>query len=187
MEDLPPYPLLTDRLLLREFRREDFDDIHVYATDPLTVRYMDWGPNTEAVTHEFLGRSLDEQAQWPRRDFSYAVELLAERKVIGSVRLGLNDHLNAEFGYTLGSPYWGVGLGTEAARALVNLAFDRFETHRVWATCDTRNRRSFGVMEKLGMRREGTLRQNQPAHEGGWRDTHVYAVLAQEWAARRNA
>lgn len=187
MEDQPPYPLQTPRLLLREFRLEDFDDIHAYATDPLTVRYMDWGPNTEQVTHEFLERQIAQQATWPRRDFSYAVELLAERKVIGSVRLGLNDHRNADFGYSLGSAYWGVGLGAEAARALVNLAFDRFDAHRVWASCDTRNRRSFGVMEKLGLRREGTLRQNQPAHEGGWRDTHIYAVLAHEWAARRNA
>jgi ribosomal-protein-alanine N-acetyltransferase len=185
MEDQPPYPIRTERLLLREFRRQDYADIHAYAIDPLTVRYMDWGPNTEQVTREFLERQIAEQATWPRPGLSYAVELVAEGKVIGAARLGLQDHRNADFGYSLGSAYWGIGLGSEAARALVDLAFDRFQTLRVWATCDTRNRRSFGIMEKLGMRREGTLLQNQPTREGGWRDTHLYALLAQEWAARR--
>ena len=50
-----------------------------------------------------------------------------------------------------------------------------------------RNAGSYALMEKLGMRREGTLRQNQPARDGGWRDTHVYGLLASEWASRRPA
>jgi len=183
MEDKPPYPIRTKRLLLREIRADDFDDVHAYATDPLTVRYMDWGPNTEQITREFLARQIAEQATWPRAGLSYAVELVEEGKVIGSVRLGLLEHRNADFGYSLGSAYWGRGLGFEAAHALVSLAFGRFQAHRVWATCDTRNRRSFGIMEKLGMRREATFLQNQPTREGGWRDTHLYAVLAHEWAA----
>ena len=56
--------------------------------------------------------------------------------------------------------------------------------HRLWATCDTRNTGSYAIMDKLGMRREGTIRQNQPSRDGGWRDTYLYAVLASEWRAR---
>jgi len=68
--------------------------------------------------------------------------------------------------------------------ALVRVAFETLKLHRVWATCDVRNRGSFGIMEKLGMRREGTLRKNLLVRDG-WRDTHVYALLDEEWAARR--
>lgn len=184
MEDLPPYPIRTPRLLLREFRLEDADDVHVYATDDATIRFMDWGPNTRQQTEEFLALHVTEQQEWPRNGLSYAVELIEEAKVIGSVRLGLLDHRTADFGYTLGSPYWRRGYGYEAARAIVQLAFERFDLHRVWATCDVRNQGSFAIMEKLGMRREGVLRQNQPARGGGWRDTYLYALLAQEWASR---
>lgn len=52
--------------------------------------------------------------------------------------------------------------------------------HRVWATCDARNRGSWRVMEKLGMRREGLLKASNLRRDG-WRDTLLYAVLAEEW------
>lgn len=185
-EDIPKpwFPIRTQRLLLREFRADDYDDIHDYASRDDVVRFMDWGPNTPAETREHLDAKLKEQAEWPRGDISLAVVVADEDKLIGSIRLGLQPHRNAEFGYSLSSAYWRKGYGYEAAHALVSIAFETLDIHRVWATCDVRNRGSFGIMEKLGMRREGTLRQNQPAREGGWRDTHLYAVLAQEWASR---
>ena len=60
------------------------------------------------------------------------------------------------------------------------MAFKTLNLHRVIATCDVRNTGSFGVMEKLGMRREGALRQDRQI-KGAWRDTYLYAVLAEEW------
>jgi RimJ/RimL family protein N-acetyltransferase len=53
--------------------------------------------------------------------------------------------------------------------------------HRVWATCDIRNVASYRVMEKLGMRREALFRKDA-LQKGEWRDTYLYAVLAEEWA-----
>ncbi|WP_312163043.1 GNAT family protein [Phenylobacterium sp.] len=180
----PWFPIRTERLLLREFRDSDLGDVHVYATDEQTVRYMDWGPNTPEETRKFLDDRLAEQQAWPRNDISLAVELAEADKVIGAIRIGLGPHDDADFGYSYGSPYWRRGFGYEAARALVATAFEVIGLHRVWATCDTRNRGSFAIMEKLGMRREGTLREHLPARGGGWRDTHIYGLLADEWAAR---
>ena len=73
------------------------------------------------------------------------------------------------------------GYGTEAARAVVGLAFGVLGHHRVWATCDARNRGSYGIMEKLGMRREALMRQDVKRRDG-WKDSFLYAVLAEEWA-----
>lgn len=186
MTDLPEkpwFPIRTERLLLREVREEDFDDVHAYAIDPEVVRYMDWGPNTPEVTREVLDRWMTEQASWPRGHVNLVVELVEEARVIGSIRLSLQEPGNADFGYSYNSAYWRKGYGYEAAEAIVGVAFDGLRLHRVWATCDVRNRGSFAIMEKLGMRREGTLRKNQLVRDG-WRDTHLYALLDEEWVTR---
>ena len=86
---LPWFPIRTARLLLREFQAGDLDDIHAYASDQDTVRYMEWGPNTPKVSSERLLLTLAEQEQWPRRDVNLAAQLLENGRVIGSVRLGL--------------------------------------------------------------------------------------------------
>jgi RimJ/RimL family protein N-acetyltransferase len=184
-EQDPWFPIRTERLLLRELQESDLADVHEYACDPAVSRYMDWGPNTEKDSRDHLDRVLKLQQEWPRNDVSLAIVLAAEGKTIGSIRLGLQPEFrSAEFGYCLHSGYWRRGLGYEATLAMVTIAFETLGLHRVWATCDVRNRASFGIMEKLGMRREGTLRKNQLVRDG-WRDTHLYALLDEEWAARR--
>ena len=182
----PWFPILTQRLLLREARLGDYDDIHAYAVDPDVVRFMDWGPNTPEITAQALGGWVAASAQWPRDEVNLVVELRETGRAIGAIRLSIQSRADrtADFGYTLHKDWWGQGLGTEAARAIVEIAFTTLRLHRVFATCDVRNAASYRIMEKLGMRREGTLLQNHEVR-GRWRDTHVYALLAQEWAARR--
>jgi RimJ/RimL family protein N-acetyltransferase len=178
----PWFPLATERLLLREFRGEDFDDIQAYGSDPEMVRYMDWGPNTPEMTRQFLDLRLAEQQEWPRLGYSLAVEWSGEGRVIGAVRLEVKDPANrtADLGYGFHRDFWGRGVASEAAGALVRVAFDRLGLHRVWATCDARNLASQRVLEKLGMRREGVMRANAWSRDR-WRDTLLYAVLADEW------
>ena len=182
-EDIKPwFPIRTARLVLREFRQDDFDDVHAYATQAEVVRYMDWGPNTPDETQAFLERMFEAQGRWPRDDVNLAVEHAGDRRVIGAIRLGRNkpaEH-SADLGYSYNRDYWGRGFGTEAARAMMQVAFRVLGLHRVWAWCDVRNAGSYRVMEKLGMRREGTFRQNIQV-KGAWRDTFVYAILADEF------
>lgn len=177
----PPWPPIeTERLILREARASDFDDIHAYATDPDTIRYMLWGPNTPEITREVLDRWLARQAEQPRQEIDLLVELKATGRVIGliSIHNAATDH--AAIGYCYHSDYWRQGYGTEAARAMAALAFGELGLHRLWAECDVRNHGSYGVMEKLGMRREGVLRKNVRARDG-WRDSYLYAILAEEF------
>lgn len=181
----PWFPIRTERLLLRAFHADDYDDVHAYASDMDTVRFMEWGPNTPQISRERLDFMLGEQAVWPRADISLAVELVEQRRVIGAARLALDGRDGAELGYSYGSAYWRKGYGHEAAVALTAAGFETLGLHRVWATCDARNQGSIAILEKLGMRREGTLRKNQQVRDG-WRDTHVYALLDEEWGARRS-
>ena len=72
-----------------------------------------------------------------------------------------------------------IGEIDKAARALLGAGFRHLDLHRVFATCDVRNTGSFGVMEKIGMRREGLLRRDRQV-KGAWRDTYLYAMLAED-------
>jgi len=157
--------------------------VHAYAIDPDVVRYMDWGPNTLEDTQAALDRWFIAQARWPRPDVNLAIQHLADECVIGSIRLSVNDEATrtGDFGYSLASSYWRQGLGTEAARAMVAVGFEVLGLRRIWAECDTRNAGSYGIMEKLGMRREAHLRQDKRSRDG-WRDSYLYAILAEEWA-----
>ena len=178
----PWFPIPTARLLLREFRQSDLDDVQAYAADPAVARFMDWGPNTLAQTAEFMDRKLEEQSRWPRDEVTLAVEHLAEARVIGSIRLAVSDRasLAGDFGYSLNSAYWRQGYATEAAAALIDIGFKVLGLHRIWAECDVENVASFGVMEKLHMRREARFSHGKLV-KGAWRDRYVYALLADEW------
>ncbi|HXW63139.1 MAG TPA: GNAT family N-acetyltransferase [Candidatus Acidoferrales bacterium] len=176
------FPLETERLLLREFRAADEPDIHAYACDPEVVRLMIWGPNTPEMTRTYLEGVLEAQQRWPRPEVGLAVELTSERRVIGSIGLRIKDARNrtADIGYILNRTYWGQGYMVEAARAVLDAAFRAVGLHRVWATCDPRNRASYRVMEKLGMRREAHFRKDV-MEKGEWRDSYLYAILSEEW------
>jgi RimJ/RimL family protein N-acetyltransferase len=180
----PWFPLRTPRLLLREFEAGDYDDVHAYATDPEVVRYMEWGPNTPEVTREVLARWAADALVWPRPGVTLAAEHRESGRVIGSIRLDVSapEDLTGDIGYTFARSYWRQGYATEAASAIIGVGFETLGLHRIWATCDARNAGSWGVMEKLGMRREGLLRRNRRVR-ADWRDSYVYAVLAEDWAA----
>jgi len=178
------FPIRTERLLLRDFRDSDFDAVHDYAADAEVSRFMPWGPNSPEDTHVFLGRALAAQTDWPRLDFNLAIELTETGAAIGSVSLHLNDAANrtVEIGYCINRSHWRRRIVTEAARAMIAAAFGPVGAHRVIATCDVRNVGSFGVMEAVGMRREGRFLRDRMI-KGDWRDTYLYALLADEWRA----
>ena len=180
----PWFPVETERLRLRDFRWSDEADVNAYASRPDVSRFMDWGPNTEDETKAFLNRHIEAQARWPRTDVGLAMALKSDDRVIGSIRLWVVDEENptAEIGYSLNGAYWRQGLTSEAARALIRVGFETLGLHRIVATCDVRNRGSWGVMRKLGMRREGRFQQNRMI-KGAWRDTYAYGLLADEWRA----
>ncbi|WP_372784970.1 GNAT family N-acetyltransferase [Phenylobacterium sp.] len=175
------FPIRTERLLLRAFTQDDFGDVHAYATDDEVVRYMDWGPNTIEETQAFLDRSFAAQLRWPRSDVNLAIQHLGDGRVIGAIRLGVNDEATrtGDIGYSIASAYWRQGLVTEAARAMLRAGFEVLGLHRIWAECDVRNAGSYGVMTKLGMRREAHFLRSKLARDG-WSDRYQYAILRDE-------
>jgi RimJ/RimL family protein N-acetyltransferase len=88
--------------------------------------------------------------------------------------------VEANIGYELNPKYWNHGYATEAAHAIVDFGFFHFGVHRVWADLIAENFASAHVLEKLGMRREGHLRE-KAYFKGRWWDALIYAILIDEW------
>lgn len=174
--------LLGERLLLREFEAADFESLHSYASDSEVVRFMEWGPNTEEETREFLSRSRSFVRMDPRNNYELAVTIAASGRHVGGTGLHVSG-MQAMLGYCFARSAWGKGFATEAARLMADFGFDSLGLHRVWARCDSENIASQRVLEKLGMRREG-LAKHDCQIRGVWRDTFLYAVLIDEWKAQ---
>jgi RimJ/RimL family protein N-acetyltransferase len=177
--------LETERLTLREFTFDDWPAVDAYTSDPAVVQYMSFGPTTPAQTQEHLRWCVAMASEQPRRIYELAVVRRAGQRVIGTATLALDpqDRRHAAFSYLLHRRDWGQGYATEAMRALITFGFTELRLHRLADTRDTRNGASARVMEKLGMRREGHLRETL-WRAGRWYDEYLYAILADEWAAR---
>lgn len=114
-----------------------------------------------------------------------AVVLRDPGVVVGDVMLAwLSEaHQQGEIGYVFHPEYHGRGLAGEAAREVLRRAFEGMGFHRIIGRCDARTDASARLMERLGMRREAHLRENE-LFKGEWSDEYVYAMLAAEWIAR---
>jgi len=120
-------PLESERLILREFEPTDFEWVHIYGTDPMVVRFMEWGPNSEEDTQQFIERVLNHQEEDPRRNYTLAVELKGKGPIGNTALFGISNEQNgeAELGYTFNRQFWGQGFATEAAETIVTFGFHR--------------------------------------------------------------
>lgn len=185
MPQLTNIKLFTPHLIMREYKEADFPGIHDYASDPETVQYMTWGPNTPEETRKFINLAIYQQQVVPRVNYHFVILLLKTEQIIGGcgIHVCVPDKDTAVVGYCLNKQYWGQGYGTETLGALLKFSFDQIGLHRIKATCDTRNIGSVRVMEKNGMSREAHLIQHI-WQKGEWRDSYLYAILGSEWKDR---
>ena len=180
--------LETERLLLRDFVKDDWQRVLEYQSNPLYLRYYEWTERTPEAVQEFVGWFLNHQSQEPRIKFQLAVVLKSSNQLIGNcgVRMNEANALEADIGYELDPKQWNHGYATEAAHAIVDFGFSRFNVHRILSWCVADNIGSAHVLEKLGMRLEGRLRENE-YYKGRWWDTLMYAILADEWQMHKRS
>ena len=174
--------LTTERLLLREFVESDWPAVLDYQSDPRYLRYYAWSTRTPEDVRAFVGMFVEQQREEPRRKFQLAIELRGEGHLIGNcgLRLEFAGAQVGELGYELAPTHWRHGYATEAVRAMVTFGFHELKLHRISAHCIADNTASAHVLEKLGMQREGQLRENEWMKERWW-DTLLYSILDREW------
>ena len=179
-----PHRLRTERLTLRPATADDADATWAYRRLPSVAQWL-----TELPTDATAYRSTFTD---PAR---LAATVMVERDghVIGDFMLRLEDawaqaevapdakQAQAELGWVLDPTHIGQGYATEAGRALLTYCFADLGLHRVVANCFLANDKSWRLMERLGMRREGHAVNESLHRSGHWLDTVTYAVLASEW------
>ena len=172
-------PITTERLLLRSFQNEDGQDLYEYLSDPNVVAFEPY----EVYTRE---QAMEEAKNRADMECFIAVCLKDSGKLIGNIYLQKGEFDTWELGYVFNASYHGKGYATEAAKSMVHKAFYDWGARRIVAMCNPLNKPSWHLLERLGMRREGTLLQNiyfKCDTEGNpiWLDTYEYAILKEEW------
>lgn len=179
-------PLRTRRLLVRRFRPSDGPSLHGMLSRPEAVRYEPYGVVDEDGAHVLAAaRTHDER---------FLAVTLGDGTFVGNLYLapeGPERWRTWQVGYVFHPDHWGHGYATESLTVLVD-ELVAADAHRVVARCDPRNTRSWGLLERVGLRREAhLLRAASFADDADgrpvWHDTFVYAVLADEWRARDGA
>jgi ribosomal-protein-alanine N-acetyltransferase len=172
--------LVTERLSLRPFDVADAPTVQRLAGDRVVARY------TLTVPHPYPDGAAEEWIRghapaWAEgRSISCAIERRSDCSLMGAIGLTIDrDNSLAEIGYWIGAPYRGEGYATEAARELVRFAFDTLKLNRVIARHFGSNDASGRVMQKIGMKLEGTLRQ-QLRKWDVLEDIVVYGILASD-------
>jgi RimJ/RimL family protein N-acetyltransferase len=181
-------PLVTDRLVLRAMTSADVDDVHAYQSREDVCRYVPFEPRTRDEVAEKVAKFSQALTLAADDDgLTLAVERRdALGRVIGDVYFALKRVADegAEIGWTLHPDFTGRGYMTEAAGAVLDIAFGTLGLHRVSAMIDPRNGPSAALCRRLGMRCEAHFVEDL-MFKGEWGDTEIYAILDREWAAAR--
>lgn len=183
MAHAPAWPLETERLLLRPYAAGDFDALHAIQSSEVVARWLYHAPRGAEETRRLLrakiaGGELHQEGDW----LSAAVTLRSSGELVGDVALRWVSELHrcGEIGFAFHPDHQGRGYATEAARALLPFAFETLGLHRLIGRTEARNTGSARVLEKLGMRLEAHLVENEWV-KGEWQSELDYALLASEW------
>ncbi len=174
--------LETQRLIIRRFKAGDWRDLHEYLSDPEVVFYEPYCVYTpEESKSEAIRRSRD-------LDF-WAVALKNGGKVIGNLYLSKQEFDTYELGFVFNKRFQGQGYASESAGTLIEHVFNKYGARRIIAMCSPENEKSWRLIERLGLRREGHLKRNIYFKTDGkgrpiWLDTYLYGLLADEWKQR---
>jgi RimJ/RimL family protein N-acetyltransferase len=182
-------PINTRRLIIRRFERRDLDDLARILEDESVNRYLYSVARTREQSKELLEKriSLPEGTDVDNA-LLVAIELRDTQRLIGDFMLRWHDdeHRQGEIGGSLHPEHHGQGYATEVYEALLELAFDEYDLHRVVGRCDGRNAPSVRSLEKAGLHQEAHFVENEFV-KGEWTDEIVLAILQSEWRKIRNS
>jgi RimJ/RimL family protein N-acetyltransferase len=182
----PPHHLETERLLLRPYAEGDLDALHAIQSREDVARFLYWDPRQRDEVLEVIRRRTDTGITGEGDTLVLAIVPRDVGFVVGDVSLTYvsETHQLGEIGFVLHPDHQGKGYASEAAREFLRIGFEDLGLHRIIGRCEARNDASARLMERLGMRREGHLIENEWV-KGEWQSELVFAMLAAEWAALR--
>ena len=176
-------PLETERLSLRGFERTDIDDLSVFYCLPEAQRYLDRKARDKADIKAAL-EAMRHQTRLtrPGDTLALAVERKSDERLVGYVSLTWTDATasQAELRFFFDPEVRRQNYGAESVRRLLDLGFDEFGFHRVFARCGGKSQGSARLLKDLGMRLEAHYREHA-LFQGEWDEELHFAILDREW------
>jgi RimJ/RimL family protein N-acetyltransferase len=179
----PEYPIETERLLLRPFKRSDLEAVKGYLALPEMQRYLDWKVRDKGDVAAALDAMIREhRLHRPGDAISLAMVRKSDDKLIGQASLRWVDATagQAELRFIVTPEARRHGFGREATKAMLDLGFDGIGMHRIFARCSARNEASAKLLKRLGMRLEAHYREHA-LFQGEWDEELHFAILDREW------
>ncbi|MBR5110018.1 MAG: GNAT family N-acetyltransferase [Clostridia bacterium] len=182
MNHLGTQRLETQRLLLRRFVPGDAEAMYRnWTNDPEVTKYLSWPAHPNAsVTAAVLKSWVDSYADDTYYQWAITFKEHPEEPIGSIAAVRMDEAVSmVHIGYCIGRKWWHQGITSEAMKAVMDFFFDRVGANRVEARHDARNPHSGGVMEKCGMKYEGTLR-SAGINNQGICDERYYGLLKNE-------
>lgn len=180
--------LESERLLFRKYRLEDYPVFYDMLSNLENMKYRSKEPQNEKEVQQYIEWGIKCAEQNPCINYRYAVVLKETNETIGSCELAFTNKDPAELAWELHRNFWKKGYGTEIGLTLLRLGFVNLGLRRIVADCNTLNKGSYGIMEKIGMRREAHYRKcsrGNSALNNMWCDKYLYAILQEEYFERK--
>ena len=178
-------PVMTgQQVTLRELRASDAQSLFALLTTEEVSRFISPPPTTVEGFERFIAWTLRQRTAGTYACF--AVTLKGYDTAIGifQVRETEPGFGTAEWGFALGSPFWGTGVFKEGAELMLAFMFDVIGVHRLEARAAIRNARGNGALHKLGAVQEGVLRKSF-LRNGEYLDQALFAIVEDDWRASR--
>ncbi len=176
----PPEIIEGHSIRLRRASPADAPALFNAAAHPDVMRYMDWpAPKTDQAIRTHLESVFE---SWNGGiEFQWIIEEIASGDLAGTIALRPRGHA-ADFGYFLAKSHWGKGIASAAGALVISWLKEQQEILRIWASADFENTRSHRVLERLGLKREGTLQMGtyRPNIGGLPRDTAIFGWCKRE-------
>jgi ribosomal-protein-alanine N-acetyltransferase len=178
-------PTLRGRqVVLRELRVSDAASLFALLTAEEVARFISPPPSTIEGFERFIGWALRQRAAGAYACFAVTVAGFDTAIGIFQVRSTEPEFVTAEWGFAIGSAFWGTGVFQDGAALVLEFAFDTIGVHRLEARAATKNGRGNGALQKVGAVQECRLR-NSFMKDGEYIDQMLYAMLDTDWRDSR--
>jgi len=178
-------PVLSGRqVTLRELRASDAQSLFALLTTQEVSRFISPPPNTVEGFERFIAWTHRQRTAGTYACFAVTLKGFDTAIGIFQVRETEPGFGTAEWGFAIGSPFWGAGIFTEGAELVLEFVFDTIGVHRLEARAAIRNGRGNSALQKIGAVQEGVLRKSF-LKNGEYLDQALYSIVEDDWRASR--
>jgi len=177
-------PVLTNKgVTLRELRITDAQSLFAMLTTEEVSRFISPPPSTVEGFERFIAWTIRQREIGTYACFAVTVQGSDTAIGIFQLRELEPGFQTAEWGFAIGSPYWGTGVFKKGAELVINFAFDTVGVHRLEARAAVRNGRGNGALRKVGAIQEGVLRKSF-FRNGEYLDQVLWTIIDEDWAEK---